>query len=222
MVAHPLRSCVSCRAVRSRAELVRVHAAPGGGLGVDLGGGVGRGAYLCPQRSCLEQAAARGELARRLKVRLAPVSVETLEELIRDRASRKVVSLLGFARRARRVVSGADAVKSAVQRQMARLVLTAIDASASSVAKTRAVAAAGGATCRQVLDEEKLGAAVGGAPRSCVAVTDPRFAEAIVSVLAMVQKATGAAEAQEDGAIDLPGRVETRSERLEVIQRGND
>ena len=201
MTSLPLRSCVSCRAVRSRAELVRVHAAPGGGLGVDLGGGVGRGAYLCPRRSCLEQAATRGELARRLKVTLAPVSVETLEGLIRDRASRKVVSLLGLARRARRVVSGADAVKSAAKRQMARLILTAIDASASSVGKTRAVAAAGGATCHQVLGMEELGAAVGGAPRSCVAVTDPRFAEAIMSVLAMIPKATGAGETQEDEAI---------------------
>ncbi|MGH7412022.1 MAG: DUF448 domain-containing protein [Candidatus Methylomirabilis sp.] len=199
MASHPLRSCVSCRAVRSRTELVRVHAAPGGALAVDLGGGVGRGAYICPRRSCLEQAATRGEFARRLKVTLAPISVETLEGLIRERVSRKVVSLLGLARRARGVVSGTDAVRSALNRHTARLILVADDASANSVPKILALAAAGGATSVQVLGKEELGAAVGGAPRSCVAVIDPQFADAIKSVLAMIPMESGAGEGPEVG-----------------------
>lgn len=166
---------------------------------MDLGGGVGRGAYICPRRSCLEQAATRGEFARRLKVTLAPISVETLEGLIRERVSRKVVSLLGLARRARGVVSGTDAVRSALNRHTARLILVADDASANSVPKILALAAAGGATSVQVLGKEELGAAVGGAPRSCVAVIDPQFADAIKSVLAMIPMESGAGEGPEVG-----------------------
>ena len=192
MASHPHRSCISCRAVRSRAELVRVHAVPGGALAVDLGGGNGRGAYVCPRRSCLELAATRGEFARRLKVTLAPIRVGTLEGMIRERVSRKLVSLLGLARRARRVVSGAEAVRSALNQHTAQLILMADDASANSVPKIRALAAAGGAVSVQVLGKEELGAAVGGAPRSCVAV------------------------------IGSPGTVETEKESLEVIRRGND
>lgn len=208
MASHPLRSCVSCRAVRSRAELVRVHATPEGSLAVNLGGGVGRGAYVCPRRSCLEQAVTRGEFARRLKVTLAPIRVETLEGLIRERVSRKVVSLLGLARRARRLVSGADAVRSALNRHTARLILMANDASANSVPKIRALAAAGGAPSIQVMGKEELGAAVGGAPRSCVAVIDPKFADAIKSVLAMMPMGSGTGEGPEVGVIDSPGTVE--------------
>lgn len=186
MLSPPRRSCVACRTVRPKAELVRVHLSPGGRLGVDLGGGSGRGAYVCPRRSCLEQALKRGEFARCLKVAVAPMEVEALEGLIRERASRKVASLLGLARRARKVVSGAEAVESAVKRRAARLVLTAADASASSVAKLQALAKEAGAACHPGLGKEELGAAVGCAPRACVAVTDPHFAEAVMSVLAKI------------------------------------
>ena len=188
MLSSPRRSCVACRTVRPKSKLVRVHLAPGGGLGVDLGGGSGRGAYVCPRRPCLEQALKRGEFARCLKAAVAPMEVEALEGLIRERASRKVVSLLGLARRARKVVSGAEAVESAVKRRAARLVLTAADASASSVAKLQALAERAGAACHPGLSMEEIGAAVGGAPRACVAVTDPRFAEAVMSVLAKIPK----------------------------------
>jgi len=186
VVSRPLRSCVACRTVRPKTELVRVHPGPGGALAVDLGGGSGRGAYICPNRSCLEQAVKRGEFARALKVTLAPVEVEALERVIRDRASRTVASLLGLARRARKVVSGAASVESALKRRTARLILTAADASASSIAKIRALAAEEGSPCHPSLGKEELGAAVGGSPRACVAVTDERFAQAVMSVLAKV------------------------------------
>lgn len=219
MVSRPLRSCVACRAVRPKAELLRVHAAPGGMLGVDLGGGSGRGAYVCPRRSCLEQAVKRGEFARCLKVTLAPIEVQVLEGLIRERASRKVSSLLGLARRARKVVSGARAVESAMKRHTARLVLTAADASASSVAKIRALAAEVGATCYRGPGKEQLGDAVGGAPRACIAVTDLHFAEAVMSVLSKIPKGTEAGGGPQGEAIDPLGRA---SKGVEVIRRGND
>lgn len=186
-MAAPLRrSCIACRAVRPKAELVRLHLGPGGALSVDLGGGPGRSAYICPRRPCLEQAVKRGEFARSLKVAVAPIKVESLEWLIREWASRKVASLLGLARRARKAVSGAEAVEAALKRGTARLVLTAADASISSVAKIRMLAAEAGTACHASLIKEELGAAVGGAPRACVAVMDPHFAEAVMSVLAKI------------------------------------
>ncbi len=219
MAASPRRSCIACRAVRPKAELVRVHPGPGGSLSVDLGGGSGRGAYICPRRSCLEQAVKRGEFARSLRVALAPVQVESLESLIRERASRKVASLLGLARRARKVVSGAEAVEAALKRRTARLVLTAADASVSSVAKIRASAAQAGTVCRPGLVKEELGAAVGGAPRACVAVTDVHFAEAVMSVLGKIPNETGAGGGPHGEDFDSLGRT---SEGMEVIRRGDD
>ena len=183
MVSQSFRSCVACRTSRPKRELVRVHLVPGGRLGVDLGGGSGRGAYVCPRHLCLEQAVKRGEFARCLKATLAPMTVEALEGLIRERASRKVAALLGLARRARKVTSGAEAVESAVKRHSVQLILSAADASANSVARLQILAADVGIAWRQALGKEELGAALGGAPRACVAVTDPHFAGALMSVL---------------------------------------
>lgn len=220
MVSAPLRSCVACRAIRPKRELVRVHLGPGGALEVDLSGEAGRGAYLCPQSSCLEQALKRGGIARTLKATLAPIGVAALEELIRARICRKVVALLGLARRARKVASGAEAVESAVKRHSARLVLIAADASANSVARCRTLAVQGGVAWRQGLGKEELGAALGGAPRACVAVTDSHFAEAMISVLAKMPGQTEAGEASRSA--DRSRGQRATLEGLGVIERGND
>jgi len=205
----PLRLCIGCRTVRPKAELVRVHAGPGGAAAVDLGGGSGRGAYVCSRRSCLEQAVRRDEFSRRLKVDFAPIGVMALQELIQKRVYRKVVSLLGLARRARKVVSGSEAVESAVKRRSARLILTAADASERSVATIRALAARAGVACHTCLAMDELGAAVGGGPRSSVAVTDPHIAEAVLSVLAKVQAETEAGGDAQLEAIDPLGRADS-------------
>ncbi|MDE2181102.1 MAG: DUF448 domain-containing protein [candidate division NC10 bacterium] len=183
MVAEPFRSCVACRTGRPKSELIRVHLIPGGRLDVDLGGGSGRGAYICPRHVCLEQAVQRGEFARCLQVTLAPITVEALEGLIRERVSRKIAALLGLARRARKIASGAEAVDVALRRHSARLILSAADASADSVAKVRNVAEKSGIAWMQAMGKEELGAALGTAPRANIAVTDPHFAGAVMSLL---------------------------------------
>lgn len=187
---------------------------------MDLGGGSGRGAYICPRHVCLEQAVKRGEFARCLKVAVAPMTVEALEGLIRERVSRKVASLLGLARRARKVVSGAEAVDSAVKRHTARLILSAADASANSVAKLRSSAAQVGIRWMQAMGKEELGAALGGGPRACIAVMDPHFAGAVMSVLEKIPIEMEAKEAvRSDRRV---GRQSGASKGVGVIRRGND
>jgi predicted RNA-binding protein YlxR (DUF448 family) len=194
VVAEPFRSCVACRISRPKSKLVRVHLLPGGRLDVDLGGGSGRGAYVCPRHGCLEQAVKRGEFARCLKVTIEPMTVEALEGLIRERVSRKVAALLGLARRARKIASGAEAVDAALRRHSARLILSAADASADSVAKVRSLAQKSGIAWMQAMGKEELGVALGTAPRSSIAVTDPHFAGAVMSVLDKIPVETEARE----------------------------
>ncbi|HHW75056.1 MAG TPA: YlxR family protein [Firmicutes bacterium] len=53
----PQRICISCRARRPKRELIRLVRTPQGQICLDLKGKVsGRGAYICRQKSCLEQA----------------------------------------------------------------------------------------------------------------------------------------------------------------------
>ena len=81
------------------------------------------------------------------------------------------------------------------------------------------MAAEAGTACHPALIKEELGAAVGGAPRACVAVMDPHFAEAVMSVLAKIPNDTGAGGSPHSEAFGPLGRP---SEGLEVIRRGND
>jgi len=72
----PQRTCIACRTVRPKRELVRIVrlSAPGadGAVMVDeTGKRGGRGAYLCRQRSCWETALTGRQLERALKVTLA-------------------------------------------------------------------------------------------------------------------------------------------------------
>lgn len=67
----PQRTCIACRTVRPKRELVRVVRTPESDVAVDeTGKRNGRGAYLCPRRACWETALSRGLLNRALRTNL--------------------------------------------------------------------------------------------------------------------------------------------------------
>lgn len=69
----PLRTCVGCRRERPKREMVRVVRTPAGTVNVDTTGKLaGRGAYICPQRSCWEQALKRRRLEAALHTTIDP------------------------------------------------------------------------------------------------------------------------------------------------------
>jgi predicted RNA-binding protein YlxR (DUF448 family) len=72
-----LRRCVACRALRDRSELWRVIRLAEGGLALDRG--MGRSAYLCPSRDCLEEARRRKRLQKGLR---CPVPDDLLAGLV--------------------------------------------------------------------------------------------------------------------------------------------
>lgn len=79
----PQRTCVVCRRVRAKKELVRVVRSPAGELTVDLRGKAsGRGAYVCPDGTCLERGVA--ELAKALEVEIPPDVAARLSGQLED------------------------------------------------------------------------------------------------------------------------------------------
>ena len=63
----PSRSCVVCRTVRPKRELLRVVRTPDGRIEIDEGGRqAGRGAYLCREGECRATALKRGALGKAL------------------------------------------------------------------------------------------------------------------------------------------------------------
>ena len=77
----PQRTCVACRTVRPKRELVRILRTPEGVVMVDeTGKRNGRGAYLCRQRGCWEIALVRRHLEQALKVTLMTETEVLLQE----------------------------------------------------------------------------------------------------------------------------------------------
>ena len=67
----PQRTCVGCRQVRPKREMIRLVRTPTEGVLIDRSGKrAGRGAYLCPKRRCWETALSKGHLAQALKTTL--------------------------------------------------------------------------------------------------------------------------------------------------------
>ena len=67
----PQRTCVVCREVKPKRSLTRVVRTPEAGVQIDPSGKLaGRGAYLCDNPACWQQAARGGALDRALRTAL--------------------------------------------------------------------------------------------------------------------------------------------------------
>ena len=75
-----MRTCIGCREVRSRPELVRLAVGAAGAVTLDVRGQLpGRGAYLCRDREgCLAAARRRRALTRSLRVGENAIDYEAL------------------------------------------------------------------------------------------------------------------------------------------------
>ena len=77
----PQRSCIGCRAVRDKKDLVRLVHTPEGTYRLDSTGKLsGRGAYLCPSQECLTTAVKRKAFDRAFRGSVPREEVEALTE----------------------------------------------------------------------------------------------------------------------------------------------
>ncbi|GAC1447968.1 MAG: hypothetical protein PVSMB4_04370 [Ktedonobacterales bacterium] len=69
----PQRTCVACKQVRPKRELIRVVRTPQGHVELDpTGKKSGRGAYVCARRGCWELALKKGRLEHEFELHLVP------------------------------------------------------------------------------------------------------------------------------------------------------
>ncbi len=102
---------------------------------------------------------------------------------------------MGLAERAGMVIPGTDRVREAVREGRVRLVLLASDASRNSRDKLEPLLRAVGLRYGVIADRARLGAAVGRAPLSAVAITDGAMARRIDELAFRLADAGG----REDG-----------------------
>jgi predicted RNA-binding protein YlxR (DUF448 family) len=176
------RTCAACRRLADSDSLLRLVRTPDGHVVVDwrrkLGG---RGAHVCPTRSCIT-AAIRGRALE--KVFHATVEYPDVEELVasaRDSLSRRLGALLGSALGARKAAVGSDAVERSLSLGHAACLLVASDASERVEIERRA--AERKVPLRVVFDKMLLGEMLGKRPTAVMALGDRGLAIAVFETL---------------------------------------
>ena len=77
----PQRTCIGCRQTKAKRDLIRLVHTPGGRLVIDMTGKLnGRGAYLCRQRSCWEQAVKGNQVNQALKIETGKAERQMLQD----------------------------------------------------------------------------------------------------------------------------------------------
>lgn len=79
----PQRMCVGCREMKNKKELTRVVRTPQGSIEIDSSGKKpGRGAYICPQLDCLQQALKGKRLQKALEQEIPDEVIDKLKDQI--------------------------------------------------------------------------------------------------------------------------------------------
>lgn len=84
----PQRTCIGCGEVKNKKELIRIVRTPEAEVLVDLTGKKsGRGAYICPNPDCLEQAVKGNKLAYKLDTEILADDKKRLSEELKKAIS---------------------------------------------------------------------------------------------------------------------------------------
>lgn len=180
--ATPERTCIGCGRRRGQAELVRFSGGPTG-FTVHLAQGQRRGAYACPDLTCLERTVKRRALQKALGGDLGPLSVQGLREAVHRAVLQRVHRILGGARRARRVVTGVSAVAQALERGGVRLILSSHDILPGVRKQFQAEAERRGIPVVTVFSREDLQLAFGGPSQGAIGLLGGGFAEGVLRTL---------------------------------------
>jgi len=158
----PERRCIATGESGPTGPLVRFVLGPGDAVVPDLAARLpGRGIWLTARADLVERAVKKKLFARAFR---APVKVpEDLGALLEDLLARRLIDVIGLARRAGQAVTGFEKVRARLKDGSAGVLLTASDAAADGREKLGRLAGAGDGGVRIVdlLSSTELGLAFG-------------------------------------------------------------
>lgn len=113
----PLRSCAGCRTVKAKSLLLRYVLSPNGEAVLDYNSKLpGRGAYICPERDCIESVVKERGFARAFKQHVSSPSVEVLLDAVTAKAKTRIDSLVIFAVKAGKAFLGTVSVEEGIKK----------------------------------------------------------------------------------------------------------
>ncbi|MBQ9750113.1 MAG: YlxR family protein [Clostridia bacterium] len=81
----PMRQCLGCNEHKPKREMIRVVRTPEGAVELDfVGKKSGRGAYICPKRSCFAKARRSKRIENILEVKLPEEIYDRMEQSISE------------------------------------------------------------------------------------------------------------------------------------------
>ncbi len=177
----PKRSCIGCKSVKKKEELLRFVLSPDGTALPDLLSRLpGRGAYTCLNMACIRDAVAKKQFGRAFKSEVKYVSAEELYVLIVSMMEERIASYVALANKAGRIISGSDMVMQVLKKkQQERLIVFSTDISGEIRQKVVALAEKSGVEHFSLFDKERVGALIGKSLRSVVAVEGHGFVSAL-------------------------------------------
>ena len=174
----PQRSCLGCREIKPKDDLLRFVLDPEGNVVPDLAKKLpGRGAYTCFSRSCLDTAIKKRQFSRSFKGMAKIMAAEEMLALVTGLQVERITATIAMANKAGRIVSGSDKVMDALRKGNVSLLILAEDISSESAAKFLAIAGKTGVDSFRFSLKDQLGSPLGKDIRSVVAVAPGPFAD---------------------------------------------
>ena len=187
------RTCLGCRGIFPQDQLVRFVLSPDGELLVDYRGKLpGRGAYTCLRRDCLRKAQERKQFQRSFRVPPREVDGDRLFVSLKEQILKRILALLGMARKSSFAVSGTQAVTLAFERgDPSYILFLALDMSSDIAEKVRYKAGLAGVPCCSFFDKATMGGITGKSETSVIAVRNLPLAEAMRMELLRLEHISG-------------------------------
>ena len=178
MKHQPARTCIGCRGVFTKDEVIRIVSGPGAVI-IDYREKLpGRAAYVCPRKDCINKALQKDNLSKalRLKVRLPGAGEFTgqLSEAIQG----KIKSLITMAAKAGKLAAGHSAVLDALGKGRVELLLFARDISEGTREKTT-IPSADALRKITLFTRDEMGMLLGRELVGVIGIEDQGFAQAV-------------------------------------------
>ena len=179
----PLRQCIGCGEMKSKKEMIRVIKTAEDQILLDATGRKnGRGAYLCPSMECLKKAVKswNAPLKWQSPKRYMKLWKRRWKNLVN---SKKLLSLIGLATRARKVVSGEFSTEKSVKSGRSRMVIVSEEASDNTKKMFTNMCAHYKVPIYLLGTKDELGHAMGQEFRASLSVEDAGFAKSMAALM---------------------------------------
>jgi uncharacterized protein len=187
----PERTCLGCQQSRPKALLIRLVCGSTAELLTDVHGKLpGRGAYICPQRACAEQAVKGARLREAFRHEVTPCPVDELVRAMARVMEERALACIRMARKAGRVVSGYTQVSRALRHDPVACLLVAEDTARERRHEYQGWCANRQIPCRSFLTKARLGELAGRDESSAIGIVDTRFGERLTGYLEAMSRLT--------------------------------